>query len=112
MAPPKVRRRVTGKAEKLRPYAVFCGGTFPHADSLPGPGLLRTARPGRLRAVTLPQGPPLRKELVESVTMIPATLGMSAPWALNHTPAVCAGLWTWGGSTFVSSGAAKSSILF
>ena len=54
---------MTGKAEKLQPYAVFGGGTFPHADSLPGPGLLRTARPGRLRAVTLPQGPPLRKEL-------------------------------------------------
>ena len=52
MAPRKVRRRVTGKAEKLQPYAVFGGGTFPHADSLPGPGLLRTARPGRLRAVT------------------------------------------------------------
>ena len=75
MAPRKVRRRVTGKAEKLQPYAVFGGGTFPHADSLPGPGLLRTARPGRLRAVTLPEGPPLRKELVESVTMIPSQRG-------------------------------------
>ena len=54
MMPRKVRRRV----EKLQPYAVFGRGTFPHADSLPRPGLLRTARPGRLRAVTLPQGPP------------------------------------------------------
>ena len=56
-----MRRRVTGKAEKLQPYAVFGGGTFPHAASLPGPGLLRTARPGRLRAVTLPQGLPFAK---------------------------------------------------
>ena len=50
---------------------LFGGGTFP----LPGPGLLRTARPGRLRAVTLPQHRPFRKELVESVTMIPSERG-------------------------------------
>ena len=84
-----------GAAEgKLQPYAVFGGGSFPHAGSLPGPGLLRTARPGRLGAVTLPQGPPLRKELVESVTMIPRgqPLWVGYAWdvrALGAQPYAC-----------------------
>ena len=67
-------------------------------------------------------GAPFAKELVESVTMIPSQRGqplwVGYAWdvrafgAQPYACGVCVGLWTWGGSAFVSSGAMKSSILF
>ncbi|CAL1146142.1 unnamed protein product, partial [Cladocopium goreaui] len=72
---PKVRRRVTGKRERRQPVAMFGGGLFPHADTRPGPGILRRAPPRNERSITLPPGPPMRRELVETSVLVPSQRG-------------------------------------